>query len=482
MLSSAVNLTTQYAQRTMQSERKVIGQFFTCESTAVFMAELLHAQKESVRILDPGAGSGILSTALICALIKKDIVKKITLDIYETDDNVTSILLENLTAIKKYCIDNEVKLVVSVKKENYIIGNEMDWKDSSFSGRYDLIICNPPYKKISAASPEAQVMKDIVHGQPNLYFLFMAMSLKHLVADGELSFIIPRSWAAGAYFRKFREFLFANGNIQQIHIFKSRNKVFQNENVLQETIIIHVRKGKQGKFIKVSESNTSSKFSDLTEILIPTAACISPSKILFLPSSQSEIDVIAKINTFDNSLKNMGLTARTGKVVDFRNKEYLKEKPDSTTVPLLWSSNFFDGRILHPFGKEVQFVSKKNHAILIKNGNYLFIKRFSSKEEPKRLQAAIYLHDLNTDYLAAENHLNYIDCSQMEPDTVWGLYAILSSRLWDSYIRLYNGSTQINAGDINELPMPSEEKLDKIGKLYLTDRSQLDKIVLEVLQ
>lgn len=80
-------------------------------------------------------------------------------------------------------------------------------------------------------------MKDICFGAPNLYFLFMQMSLFNLLDNGEMVYIVPRSWTSGAYFTKFRKKFLSEGSLEYIHLFESRNKVFTKENVLQETMI-----------------------------------------------------------------------------------------------------------------------------------------------------------------------------------------------------------------------------------------------------
>lgn len=56
--------------------RKKYGQFFTSKETAMFMAELfdISQNKSELKILDPGAGSGILSVALIERLDRKSVV------------------------------------------------------------------------------------------------------------------------------------------------------------------------------------------------------------------------------------------------------------------------------------------------------------------------------------------------------------------------------------------------------------------------
>ena len=59
------------------------------------------------------------------------------------------------------------------------------------------------------------------------------MGIYNLKQNQELVYIVPRSWTSGAYFKKFREYLFNNCVITDIHLFESRDKVFDGESVLQ---------------------------------------------------------------------------------------------------------------------------------------------------------------------------------------------------------------------------------------------------------
>ena len=63
-----------------------------------------------------------------------------------------------------------------------------------------------------------------------------------LLMNGEMVYIIPRSWTSGAYFKRFRQYFLREGKLEHIHLFVSRNKVFDKEDVLQETIIIKSKK------------------------------------------------------------------------------------------------------------------------------------------------------------------------------------------------------------------------------------------------
>lgn len=56
-------------------------------------------------------------------------------------------------------------------------------------------------------------MPVVCYVSPNMYFLFAAMSLFNLDIQGEMVYIIPRSWTSGAYFKAFREYFLTEGTL-----------------------------------------------------------------------------------------------------------------------------------------------------------------------------------------------------------------------------------------------------------------------------
>ena len=162
-----------------------------------------------VSILDPGAGSGILSTALIERMQRVASITKIELVCYESDTNILELLRSNLDWV---CVHATKKIEYKIISDNYILSqvadyNHMLW-ESPNPPKFDCVIGNPPYMKIPKDAPEALAMPDVCYGAPNLYFLFASMSLFNLKDAGEMVYIIPRSWTSGAYFKNFgRNFL-----------------------------------------------------------------------------------------------------------------------------------------------------------------------------------------------------------------------------------------------------------------------------------
>ena len=57
-----------------------------------------------------------------------------------------------------------------------------------------------------------------------------------------------------------------------------------------------------------------------------------------------------------------------------------------------------------------------------------------------------------------------IDKKDINEDVIYGLYGIYNSTLYDKYYRILNGSTQVNATEINNIPIPNEKIIKDIGK------------------
>ncbi|HEK9520492.1 TPA: DNA methyltransferase, partial [Streptococcus equi subsp. equi] len=115
--------------------------------------------------------------------------------------------------------------------------------------------------------------------------------------------------------------------------------------------------------------------------------------------------------------------------------------------------------------------------LLQENTNYLFVKRFTAKEEKRRLQCGIYLAKKFPTYkaISTQNKINFITGLQGLSDClVYGLYVVLNSTLYDNYYRILNGSTQVNATEINSMPIPPLTCIEDMGKelIKLKDMSE----------
>jgi len=175
------------------------------------------------------------------------------------------------------------------------------------------------------------------------------------------------------------------------------------------------------------------------------------------------------VNAFQNPMPSIGLKVKTGLTVDFRNRELLRNNFGDSIVPLFYSQHIKNGRVIFPIGKENEYISDELPGMVQLNRNYLFIKRFTAKEEKRRLQCAVYLANQYPEYkkISTQNKINFIDTidnSEMSEELVCGLYTVLNSTLYDMYYRILNGSTQVNATEMNSIPVPTRSDLERLGR------------------
>lgn len=455
-LDTAYRTTATFVDSIPKTERKRYGQFFTSRKSAEFMADLLTVDMSApeLHILDAGAGTGLLSVAAVKRLRNSGYKGYLFVCCYETDEKVLPTLTENMETLKK-----EYDIQYRIRTENFLLE-----KDKILAERYDIVIGNPPYLKISKDAPEALAMPEVCHGAPNLYFLFWAKCIQWMQNDGQLVYIIPRSWTSGAYFEKFRSFLFSYCSITHIHIFDSRDKVFDGEAVLQETMIIRVVKNTTHPNSVSMSASSSSQFLDVRHFQVPYSTVVAPNNFVFLVTAEQESHVLERLNRLPETLSSLNMKMHTGLIVDFRTREVLRSTPEEGSYPLFFSHHIREGRVVWPDGREDEYIKTERMSYLQQNADYVLVKRFTAKEEKRRLQCGICLRSdyPQYEYISTQNKINFIRCHT--PEDAYGIYVLLNSSLYDSYYRILNGSTQVNSTEINLMPVPSLETVRAMGR------------------
>ena len=491
----------EYARSTSGKHKKESGQFFTPKQIADFMGNLAKPKSDKISILDPGCGTGILSCSLVEKLIQKSEIKEIELILFETDTNVLVETKKVIDFLAAWLDEKNIRFDFTINRTDFIIDNSKVFSVSTLFGveeikQLDYIISNPPYFKISKTDQRAIVAKELVYGQPNIYSLFLGVSAKLLKSDGELIFITPRSFAAGNYFKAFRQSFFKDVSISNIHIFESRNKMFKNDNVLQENIIIRATKQSNIK-IKITVSECDNGLNNPSEQIFRSDSLLdlkSKDKILFIPSNENETRTIEIFKRWRNILSDYNIQISTGPVVAFRCIEYLKTEGviNEALSPLIWLHNIKEMEFRYPLQKRNKpgFIinSDESRKVLLKNKNYVLLRRFSSKDDQSRLVCCPFFSlNFNTEMIGFENHLNYIhrpngDLSENE---IWGISALYSSNLFDTYFRTFNGNTQVGAAELKQIKMPPLNDIILIGRKIKEykklGKQDIDKVISEIL-
>jgi adenine-specific DNA-methyltransferase len=466
MLEQVELLRKNIGRQTSQQHKAELGQFITPSTVARFMASLfIPSTHQTARLLDAGAGLGSLSAAFLERWIDGDLAfSQVEISAYEIDNKLREHLFETLTK-------NQHNLSINVS----IVGGDfieeavklIQRREKSFTHA----ILNPPYKKINSTSSHRLLLRQVEIETVNLYSAFVALAIDLLEPGGQLVAIIPRSFCNGPYYRPFRDLILAKTAIRHMHLFASRDKAFKDDDVLQENIIIVLERFGKQKDINVS-SSTDDSFTDIKIHKCPYNRIVFPNdaeRFIHVPTSL-EYNKIEMSTAVCSSLKDIDLEISTGPVVDFRLSSHLRKNPEPGSVPLLYPNHFSGSSLEWP-----KLDAKKPNAImrntetekwLYPNGCYVVVRRFSSKEEKRRIVASlVHPTEFDSQMLGFENHLNVFHCGKkgISEDLARGLVMFLNCTAVDEQFRRFSGHTQVNATDLRVMKYPDRKTLAKLG-------------------
>lgn len=473
-------------------QRSQLGQFLTPAPIARFMAKQFSNLSGDVRLLDPGAGVGTLTAAFVERLLANPHeVNSCYITAYEIESDFILPLRQCLTECCEALENKGIKAEYQIYEESFIgafTDNSLPLFNTC-SVLFTHAILNPPYKKIKSSSVEKKILLGSGIDTVNLYSAFVWLTLKQLVENGELVAITPRSFCNGVYFRPFRKAFLEKMGLNKIHIFDSRSTVFAEDKVLQENVIFHANKTKtKPNYVQIS-NNFENNLDDFVELRdVPYAGVVEHNdseSFIHIIINSLEDSLRIQMQRFSSTLDEIGLEVSTGPVVDFRLKSALKNCLDEQSVPLLYPEVMKVGKVLFPPNNPRKAIAiKRNNDTekwLVPKGCYVLTKRFSAKEEKRRIVAAVCF-PFDAPLLGIENHLNYYHAKGkgMNPDLAQGLAAFLNSTLFDRYFRQFSGHTQVNATDLRRIRYPCKDNLIKLG-IQVGDRrfdwKQLDNIV-----
>ena len=476
-------------------ERKKLGQYFTGLPVSQYMASLLNKPKNRyVRILDAGAGTGILTatTALHCLDMG---CKKVHAVLYEIDKNAHYNLKQTLKIVQDIYVRHHADFTYEIQSKDFVLSRPD--KDINIEP-FDIAVINPPYFKYSVQSSHySKVVADLYRGDPNIYASFMAIVIACLNKGGQMVSITPRSFTNGLYFKGFRNYLLTESSLDIIHIFNHRDKVFKTENtsVLQENIICRFIKGKKNKLIAVRTSDCDSEITSSSEQKYPVDLIIdrtNDQKIIRIPSSSYEGNILKQAETLKTTFDRAGYFISTGPIVEHRTRDYIKYgSRNKNTVPLYRPHNITSLKVTWSgkHKKDVSFTLKRDHdKHTINNATYVLLKRFSSKDEKRRLVAGVYFDNFHKcEVIGFGNKVNYIGrkSGKFTKAEAFGIAALFNSSFMDKYFRCISGNTQVNATEIRIMKFPTREQVKEIGKLAQklknVETSKIDSIVNPIL-
>ena len=482
-----------------ERERKAeLGQFLTPAPVAEFMAGLFESAPQAIDLLDAGAGAGALAAALVRRLcLGKVKPERISVTAYEVDGRLIMPLRATLSRCQEACEREGIAFSAEARNEDFVAAVVPPLRGDLFAPRarrFNTAIVNPPYRKIRSDSPERLLLRSVGIETSNLYTGFVALITRLLDQGGELVAITPRSFCNGPYFKPFRTDFLRRMSLRRLHVFESRAAAFSAEDVLQENLIVHaVKEATRPTRVIVSQSSgvPGSRVAERRVAFADVVSPADPEQFIHLAVDATHDEAKVAMSRFCATLAELGVSVSTGRVVDFRAKPYLRQEQGQGTAPLIYPCHCNRGLVQWPKDdsrKPNAIVSNsQTQELLVPAGFYVLVKRFTAKEERRRVVASIYDPGrVQQPLVGFENHLNYFHANGAGLPMILakGLAAFLNSTVVDLCFRQFSGHTQVNATDLRSLRFPARRALERLGRRVEDPgmpQEQLDRLVEEEL-
>ncbi len=492
-LTNAERLRLALHEDSVAQYQSQLGQFLTPQPIAEFMATLFPTITADVRLLDPGAGVGSLTAAFVEeACSRKRRPTSIDVSAYEIDAKLEVGLKQTLADCAARCHHAGVRFASTIIFGDFIetmVAKATHRLFEDETSGFTHVIMNPPYKKIRSSSTTRKSLSQVGIETSNLYTAFMSLAVDAMEIGGHFVSITPRSFCNGPYFKRFRKAFLEAMHLNRLHLFDSRKDAFSDDSVLQENIIVAATRTNQcvRMGVAVSSSRAPSENSS-TNRIVPYEKVVSPTDpdlFIHLAMDEDADQTAKRISELPASLLHTGSSVSTGRVVDFRAREHLRDKIDVDTVPLIYPCNMSQAGIEWPKAK-----TKKPQAIvscdatsklMVGKGEYVLVKRFTSKEETRRIVAAVFdSESIGCESAGFENHLNFFhtDGGPLGKHVAEGMAAFLNTSTVDLFFRQFNGHTQVNVSDLKKLKYPTRTQLISIGK-KISLRKKVDQEVID---
>lgn len=469
MLNMAVRNTSKLIREMSHTQNIRIGRFFTKKAEASLLSSMLSLpEAEELSLLDAGAGTGILSAAAIEKICLAGKTARIRLTCYENDDMMLPMLRNNLERLRKRARRlYGVRLFINILENDFMTDDAQDC--------FDLAILNPPSRLIAKDAPEMQSFTNVCSGETDLEFLFTLKALRRLKEGGQLAVMLSTDLAAGVYVEKIRKALLSEASLVSLLVAdnsvrdeKKLGKMAASAPPFSKHMALCLARGKEQGAISISSVTPTGILQNFRPFE-PQFIIRGEQKAILLLRSREEEEVIRFVEKQKETLASLGLKMRTGLTLSSKYADSLRAKPSADTVPLLHPRGVQKGRIAFPLNEGRDYLVPATPALRQPNKNLLLIKRVPTKKDGKHIVCAVYHASQmpRTPYISTDNKLNFIDYAdarrEMSVPFMTGLFAVLSSSLYDLYLTILSGTRRINASDYASIPLPSEKIIIEIG-------------------
>ena len=485
MLNLAVRNTAKLVRARSKSDNVRLGRFFTKKETARLMADMvaLDPEKTAYTVLDPGAGTGILSAAIVEAICERcPACRQIFLTCYETEPEFAAMLRDNLERIRKKARhDFDVRLYVTVYEENYVTESQNHYTVTLFDtveDKFDIVICNPPTGMVEKWTDEALRAGGVTQVKINEAYLFAKLAARHLEDSGRLVIMLPTTVASASALTAYRREMASMLSLERVHLFVGKQKNASRAVPLKKSMLLCYKKGERPATVTVSTSTDWGKPAATTELPPLDYDFVVDAKdgSLTLPKSVGDTRIVQYISAFPETLESLGLKMSTGLIIDSRCEDILFTDPIKSCIPLIRPAAIKGGQIRFPLPIKKQYIAPTSTSLMQKNKNLVIVKRVPAGSDERFVNAAVYMANQLPQfrYISTHNKINFIDTkdkdSEMPSRFAFGLFALLNSTIYDRYLSIISKSKQINAKEMRTLPLPPRALIESIGVRIIAGR------------
>lgn len=470
-------LTGLYTTLLATRERGALGAFYTPPALATRLLDMAEEQGidwTKARVLDPASGGGafLLPAAerMIAALpaaepafVLRQIgtrLQGLELDPYAAGfgQNAIELLLADLTTAAGCA----APIVVRVA----------DTLEEPPTARFDLVIGNPPYGRVTLTPDQRQRFARGLYGHANLYGVFTDIAVRWTKKGGTIAYLTPTSFLSGHYYSALRELIAKEAPPAAIDFVHARRGVF--EDVLQETLLAAYRRGAKPGRVQVHYVQVASE-REARVIRNGTIGLPSPASQPWLaPREPRHSALIAAAETMPARLADWGYSVSTGPLVWNRFKGQMRDRPARGAHPLIWAEAVTaDGRFVFRAEKRNHapyFKMERGDAWLLVEEACVLVQRTTAKEQARRLIAAELPADFIVQHggVVVENHLNMVRPTARPAVSPATVAAVLNSQVVDQLFRCINGSVAVSAFEMEALPLPSSAAMRSVEALVST--------------
>jgi adenine-specific DNA-methyltransferase len=485
LLDGAYWLSTAYSALSSESHRKTLAMFFTPPRIADrLITDLVDegVRFENDRFIDPACG-GAAFLALVASLMRGRLVRggrtpRAILRHAET--HLAGIDLDpTLCALSRHFL--RMVFHAEIRACGYRPTWDVVCADSlghyqTRRQQYDVVISNPPFRKLSPdeALEYRPGFADVVHAQPNLYALFISLSVRLAKPGGVVGLVTPTSFLSGQYFANVRTYLLKNTCVRHIGLVYERERVYLD--VEQETALTVLRaappsRSRVAPRPAVSVVERDGEYARIGNCPLPNSGTSWP-----LARNAKDLELLKRSSQLPFRLEHYGYRACVGAFMwtrdprpAFMTRRDIPRAHRVSAVPLLWATDVGHDGVLRfdpnrAFMDQHRFVDFGAGHTSVRRLPGILLQRVTSADQVRRLVGALVSQAFIDEHggYVGENHtvtLEHVEDRGISPED---MLRVISAPAVERYFRCISGSPNVSIFELQQLPLPEPRALLKL--------------------